>query len=284
MIIEVLNWKTYVSRTDIQRPGWFCFHVKFFTDPEYIGIFTPHSVAVFCYIAVHAARSKGIMEPNFRHVKAYLSITEDEFMSSVKLLQAIQLVHVDVTRTLRVDHVDVSGAHAGLDRIGRTEQDVKNEPAGSIPTLFPALKAEVPEIEETIIDYDHETVNVPEKERPLPPLAKLWNRHAAKELSQILACTGARRKNALARWKENPREEFWADVIWKINASDFLRGMKPDATWRATFDWLVKVGNADKVREGQYDNRPGPGSGGPTQKKSFFVSELEKKNGGPGGS
>ncbi len=57
-----------------------------------------------------------------------------------------------------------------------------------------------------------------------------------------------------ARIAEHGKECFLAMIQTAIR-SDFLRGQNPKG-WRATFDWLIKPTNFEKVVSGNYDNKP----------------------------
>jgi hypothetical protein len=92
-------------------------------------------------------------------------------------------------------------------------------------------------------------------EPALHPLARLWNEHSSPLLPRVRATTGSRLHAAQKLWKKNPSEQFWLEVIAKINASDFCLGKKEGAgNWRANFDWLVRPQTAIRVSEGLYDN------------------------------
>lgn len=56
-----------------------------------------------------------------------------------------------------------------------------------------------------------------------------------------------------ARIKEHGKAAF-AEMIRKAYASDFLRGQNKN-NFKATFDWLIKPTNFEKVISGNYDNR-----------------------------
>ena len=62
-----------------------------------------------------------------------------------------------------------------------------------------------------------------------------------------------------ARIKEHGKQGF-ADMIHKACASDFLRGQNKN-NFKATFDWLIKPTNFEKVISGNYDNRSSKNSG-----------------------
>jgi len=85
------------------------------------------------------------------------------------------------------------------------------------------------------------------------PLMHLWNTHA-KRLSKIRGMAGAREASAKARWKEFPDEEYWVNVVRKINASKFCNGDNQFGAWKADFDWFIKPVTHLKVSEGKYDD------------------------------
>ena len=62
-----------------------------------------------------------------------------------------------------------------------------------------------------------------------------------------------------ARIKEHGKSSF-AEMIRKAYASDFLRGQNKN-NFKATFDWLIKPTNFEKVISGNYDNRSNTNSG-----------------------
>ena len=56
-----------------------------------------------------------------------------------------------------------------------------------------------------------------------------------------------------ARIKQHGKQAF-SDMIHKAYASDFLKGQNGN-NFKATFDWLIKPTNFEKVISGNYDNR-----------------------------
>lgn len=57
-----------------------------------------------------------------------------------------------------------------------------------------------------------------------------------------------------ALWKREPDLKFWDSYFTSIQESDFLCG-RSGSTWRADFDWILKLGNFCKIIEGSYQNR-----------------------------
>jgi hypothetical protein len=72
-----------------------------------------------------------------------------------------------------------------------------------------------------------------------------------------------RKGNIRARIREYGKDVF-ADMIRRASKSNFLKGENKNG-WKATFDWMLKPNNFQKIIEGNYDNknqhnngRPGP--------------------------
>jgi hypothetical protein len=67
-----------------------------------------------------------------------------------------------------------------------------------------------------------------------------------------LPVSDKRRKMLGARISEHGEKSFW-EVVEKALESDFLRGQN-SRCWVATFDWLIKPSNYDKVLSNNYKN------------------------------
>lgn len=72
-------------------------------------------------------------------------------------------------------------------------------------------------------------------------------------LPKIKSFTNNRKKTFSARWKENPTIEFWDQVFYQVQESDFLSGRS--GTWQCSFDWIIKPVNLQKIIEGNYKNK-----------------------------
>ena len=62
-----------------------------------------------------------------------------------------------------------------------------------------------------------------------------------------------------SRVREHGKQAF-AEMVRKARSSDFLRGQNRSG-FKATFDWLIKPTNFEKVITGNYDNRSGKNIG-----------------------
>lgn len=88
----------------------------------------------------------------------------------------------------------------------------------------------------------------------LPKIALLWNQHKASCLPEIKAMSKSsnRRKSANARWQENPNEQYWTEVINRVNQSKYCTGLTYKA-WKANFEWFVRPDKSSEILEGRYD-------------------------------
>ena len=76
-------------------------------------------------------------------------------------------------------------------------------------------------------------------------------------LSRVAKVSPKRATAVRARIKEGmDTVQAWTDVFKKVEASNFLTGKQDRSdykSWRASFDWLMKPDNMNKVIEGNYD-------------------------------
>lgn len=84
------------------------------------------------------------------------------------------------------------------------------------------------------------------------------------------------RKNSVrARIREHGKEAF-AKVLAKAMASDFLKGQNTRG-FRATFDWLIKPTNFEKVLSGNYDKHD-PSTGGGYKGDATIGTDFTRKS------
>lgn len=65
--------------------------------------------------------------------------------------------------------------------------------------------------------------------------------------------SAARMKTIAARLRTSGMDAI-KEVFTKAEASDFLKGNNKNG-WKASFDWIIKESNFNKILEGNYDNR-----------------------------
>ena len=76
-----------------------------------------------------------------------------------------------------------------------------------------------------------------------------------KSYPTLRAKSAARMKTIGARLRTSGIDAI-KEVFTKAEASDFLKGNNKNG-WKASFDWIIKESNFNKILEGNYDNRNG---------------------------
>ena len=99
------------------------------------------------------------------------------------------------------------------------------------------------------------------------PLVKIWNEHRG-TLPECKGLGKERKRHSDARWKENPEENYWVDIVKRIAASPFCRG-EGSRGWRADFDFFVRASTHLKVLEGKYDGPSKPPDGPKTKQQAM---------------
>ena len=259
--IEVQNWKAYVNRADIKRPGYFNFPVKYFADPEFISMFEPFSIGIFCYICCHATKGAGHVEINFRHVKAYLNCSEAEFRNAVASLQQNSLVTVHVTDTCHARNVHVTDTYAELNRIelNRTEQ---NGTELNARTYVPCTT-------------DGELIALkPKRERKAKPELSYEPIPELEEIREII--TNRKLPTVLqASWMKLYHPRTIIAAVRKADNWAIAKG-EEKKSWPMFFNnWLKRDAHPQPLQAA----RPPPTQEIKPERKKFFLEQLEKNGG-----
>lgn len=109
-------------------------------------------------------------------------------------------------------------------------------------------------------------------------LVEYFNEKTKGVFGKVLLPLGEKRKAMVrARIRERGKQAF-ADMIEKAMASDFLKGQNGSG-FTATFDWLIRPSNFEKVLSGNYDNHEGAAANGITTYKgdSTIGTEFTRK-------
>lgn len=94
-------------------------------------------------------------------------------------------------------------------------------------------------------------------------------------LPNVRALSEPRKKAIKSRIKENVDFD---SLFRKVNESDFLSGRKTD--WKASFDWILKPSNLNKILEGNYDNSTSSSKGTmyTGQNATYDLEEYQKRS------
>jgi hypothetical protein len=221
MKITILGWKKINARKDVDNPSWFKFKHKFFSDTEFYE-FSHEEKLVWIYLLCEASKKnddgKFTLSELHAHTVARLSV--ETVRSTLKKLKAIHVIDYETSRRRNANVTD-----AGVRQEEKREEERRGEERLTPPSA-PAL----------------------------PPLAKIWNDHRG-TLPEVKGCSGTRRRQAEARWRDNPSTEYWAEIVSRIARSPFCSGDN-ERGWRASFDFLIRPETQHKVQEGRYDAAP----------------------------
>ncbi len=230
--VEILNWERFNPRKDVKHNSWFRCDHSLFEHPDFHD-FTHSDIIVWLYLLCLASKK------NSSCVTVYTNHADR--LANISLIQlCTALQKLNKIKAITFKHVTCS-------QRGRNENVTFTCSTGRDVTLRNGTN----ETNDTVHVREHASVA-----DELHPLASLWNEIADQKFPRVKFLSEKRRKKCKARFDENPRIEFWTEVITKINQSDFCKGLG-DRGWVANFDFLIAPDTAAKALEGTYDNRKG---------------------------
>ena len=147
-------------------------------------------------------------------------------------------------------------------RINVTENDINVTKKPINATLIPQKKSKVKKSKEYSNEYYMSGVP------PDTPVSSKESQHVSIDFEKLICwfnettkgvfgtikhpISDKRKKMLRARISEHGKESF-VEVVNNATKSDFLRGQNTKS-WTATFDWLIKPSNYEKVLSGNYKN------------------------------
>lgn len=109
-------------------------------------------------------------------------------------------------------------------------------------------------------------------------VVEAWNAMAkANGLAQVLKFSDGRKRHVSARLRDPFFKANWRKALEIFAASDFCRGLIPNRSWRANFDFFLKPDSVVKAMEGSYANRdtqPGLFTAQPKDTKSILKNAV----------
>lgn len=217
--VTIIKFTEYNSRKDVKHPTWFRLEHSFFEKPEFFELTHTEKLAWIYLLCTASKKNADSFTLSWAHIEKIGGIKKKDFEAALEKLQRIQVIHVDVTDTLRARNVHVTDACA-TDR-----------------------QTDITDKTDNIREFDSED------------LKKIWN-ETCKDLPQVQKMTPSRKLHAKQRIAEHPDPSYWIDVAKKISESDFCKGTASSSRgWVATFDWFIKPDTHVKVLEGKYDSR-----------------------------
>ncbi len=144
--------------------------------------------------------------------------------------------NADVTRNKRATNANVS---------------VSTTP---VPEPVPVITSS-PDGEEESAGASPDDPNAESQATTTPPcphkrIIELYHQHCP-ALPRILTWRGQRPRDLQARWRMHPDLDWWDGFLQYVGESKFLSGGN-DRRWRADLEWIVKLGNFQKIVEGKY--------------------------------
>jgi hypothetical protein len=218
--VTVLGWEKHNSK---KKKGhqYIMLSTRFFDDSK-IERLTPGGRLVYLWMLLRCGQeARGTIEGSRKAVLRTLGGSSIDVSRILSQLVEFQLVRIENSTLIEKKR-----------REEKRKEEKGREPAEPEPelTLLPV-----------VADGPH-------------PLQAIWNEHRGK-LPEAKTCTGARKKKADLRWREQP-PDAWRETVKKLAESEFCNG-KNDRGWRADFDFLLKPETWAKANEGKYDNNRG---------------------------
>lgn len=119
--MQILNWKEFNPRGDVKNSRWFRLDHDMLEADQFYG-FSHGEIVAWFYILCRASKeNSGTVLIDFDRAARVRKLKKGEIQSALKKLQELQIVHVDVTPTLRARDGDVTGA--GPTERNGTERD-----------------------------------------------------------------------------------------------------------------------------------------------------------------
>lgn len=183
----------------------------------------------FIYLFCEASKTGGIVDIDEDHLLSVGKCKLEPLKELVKKLVSYRIVQHHVT--------SCNSVYRDVDYV--TRQDVTIQ-------------------DKTIRNETRESVSddTPPRVEVFHKLGLIWNDNKSEALPECKSTSGKRAKSCAMRWKENPDENYWVEVVKKISSSSFCNG-KSSRGWRASFDWMLQPDTHNKVMEGKYDDNKG---------------------------
>ncbi len=230
--IKFNNWAEYNKRAkEYKHPVWFSFSNDFATNKNFHS-FTDSERLIFIYLLCEASKENN---------NGQLIIDLDHFSYITK--QKIPVVNGTINKLIEKQIVTfwdrdgiVTGSHDDPDLAvtGQYRTEQNKDECNSVAS----------------------------------PLFKIWNENRG-QLGEAKAMSSKRKQSTNLRWKENPSEEYWINIVNILKRSTFCNGDN-DRGWKADFDFFIKPDTHLKALEGKYNGKQ-------TLNKKTIITDLPKE-------
>jgi hypothetical protein len=215
--VTIINFKKFNPRDDVKRPSWFRLEHSLFENPDFYELNHTEKMAWIYLLCVASRKNSESFTLSWPHVEKIGGFKHKDFLQAIEKLQAIQVIHVDVTDALRARDVDVTSANATYVRTNDT--NITNDTEKPVGLL------------------------------PLSPqdLLNLWNENC-KTLPKATKLTDSRTNHARAQLLKYPAIDHWTKSLVKFVSSEFCL-----SKWRPDFDHFLNESKRISALEGRYD-------------------------------
>ena len=214
--ITIVNFEKYNPRKDVKNPSWFRLEHSLFDNPDFYDLNHIEKLAWVYLLCVASKKNSESFTLSWPHVEKIGGFKHKDFLQALEKLQAIQVVHVDVTDASRARHVDVTDAYATNERTDETnETDLPSDSVSPLKTN---------------------------------DIMTIWNSNTV-GLPKARIMTEDRRKQAKSQIEKYPDRQHWTDALVKFTNSTFcLQQWKPD------IDDFLDEEKRTRALEGRYDD------------------------------
>lgn len=214
--ISVTNWNEYQERHDRWNYRWFKLHSDFFSDARVFILSPLEKLVLLNTMCSQSKAGTGPFYYGYKQGADLLRAKEADIRNAIKKLLGLSLVTL--------------------------EDSAVNAEISCIPQENGALLDKIDKI-----DKIDKTASAGKR------LFDIWNTNRG-VLPEATRLSSKRNQLAAARWRDEPREDYWIEVVKRLAESDFCQG-KNDRGWKADFEFLLRAESHVKIMEGKYDNR-----------------------------
>ena len=222
--VTIIKFTEFNPRKDVKHPTWFRLEHSFFEKPEFFDLTHTEKMAWIYLLCMASKKNADSFTLAWPHIEKIGGFKKKEFEKALEKLQQIQVIHVDVTDSLRPRNVSVTDA-------GATD------------------------ITDITLHNKQDNTDITQQAFHPSDLMGIYN-SICKSLPKAEKLTEKRKTHSNQRISEKPDPAYWVEVCTRIEASDFCKNQADNSKgWMADYDWLIKPDTHVRVMEGKYDSR-----------------------------
>jgi hypothetical protein len=253
VVITIRDWDRYNAKRDQKSYTWLKLDNTWSMDFRLVGL-EPAGRYFWIHLLCEASRSNSpSITVGIEATQLYTKIEPEkqiEYLHYLATCGMIKVLHAQLSECLTglLGPVSCDFGPKMTDRVGLLEREREREKE----TTLSSGDDEVPDNALSLENPAGEGGERRGQSDPAHPLVRIWNEHCG-ILPKVRVLSGGRKRQAHARWRENPDSEYWTEIVKKLAASSWCTG-RNDRGWFADFDFLVKPDTQARVMEGRYDD------------------------------